>query len=73
MAHQVAFRRDTDKDDVIPNTDLFSFRPLLGGWVRGPPASLSYGWGGNGGGCQNDGFSECSSPGLSQPLSLPGP
>lgn len=52
MAHQVALGGDADKDDVIPNADLFSFRPLLGGWVHGPPASLSYGWGWNGGGCQ---------------------
>ena len=47
-AHQVALGGDTDKNEVITNSDLLSFRPLLGGRVRRPPTGLSYGWGRSG-------------------------
>lgn len=43
VAHQVALRGDTNEDEVIPNSNLFSFRPLLGGWVHRPPTGFSYG------------------------------
>lgn len=38
--YQVTLWRNTDKDEVISNPDLLSFRPLLGGRVDGPPAGL---------------------------------
>lgn len=43
VAHQVALRGDTDEDEVIPNANLFSFGPLLGGWVHRPPTGFAYG------------------------------
>lgn len=69
IAHQVALRGDTNEDEIIPNTDLFSFRPLLGGWVHRPPTGLTCG-----GGCQEDGFREAllhSFPALSLSSLLP--
>lgn len=69
IAHQVALRGDTNEDKIIPNTDLFSFRPLLGGWVHRPPAGLTCG-----GDCQDDGCRETllqSFPALSLSSLLP--
>lgn len=45
ITHQVALGGDTNEDEIIPNTDLFSFRPLLGGWVHRPPTGLTWGFG----------------------------
>lgn len=62
ITHQVSLGGDTDKDEVIPNTNLLSFRPLLGGRVHRPPTGLSYEWVD----CQDNGFPQCSSPWYSQ-------
>lgn len=67
ITHQVSLGGDADKDEVIPNTNLLSFRPLLGGRVHRPPTCLSYEWVDH----QDNGFPQCSSPQYSQSPSLP--
>ena len=41
-AHQVSLGRHADQDEVITHPDLLTLRPLLGGWVDGPPARLPW-------------------------------
>ena len=39
-SYQVAFRGNADEDDVVPDPDLLSLRPLLRGGMHRPPARL---------------------------------
>lgn len=39
--YQVSLGRNTDKNEVIPHSDLLAFRSLLGGGMDGPPAGFS--------------------------------
>lgn len=40
-SYQVSLRGHTDQDEVISHPDLFTFWPLLGGWMNGPPTGLT--------------------------------
>jgi len=42
MTHQIAFRGDWDKDDIVADPDLLALRALLGRRVDRPPARLAF-------------------------------